>query len=60
MKTKQDIHCDKCGKYLFTENESEIGYKRENDNGGYTYDELAGEFICDKCFIKFSLEHPRL
>lgn len=45
----QDICCNKCGKYLFTEMDTENGYKRENDNEDYRYDEIADEFICDEC-----------
>lgn len=45
----QDIHCSKCGKYLFTEKDTENGYRRENDNENYVYDEVKDEFVCDEC-----------
>jgi len=45
------IHCTKCGTYLFTETDTETGYKRTNDNKNYRYDEILDEFICEKCDI---------
>lgn len=45
----QDICCNKCGKYLFTEKHTENGYKRENDNKNYIYDDIKDEFVCDEC-----------
>ena len=44
-----DIRCSKCGKYLFTEKDTEYGYRRENDNKNYSYDPSEDEFICDDC-----------
>ena len=44
-----DIRCNKCGRYLFTEKDTENGYRRENDNKKYIYDEIKDEFICDEC-----------
>ena len=43
------IHCNKCGKYLFTETHTENGIKRTDDNRDYRYDEITDEFICDDC-----------
>lgn len=57
----QDICCDKCGKYLFTEKhvknenrpESLCGIIiRENDNEDYEYDGKADVFICNECLSK--------
>ena len=45
----QDVCCTKCGKYLFTEKDTENGYRRENDNKNYVYDDVKDEFICEKC-----------
>lgn len=45
----QDIHCNKCGKYLFTEKDTVSGCQRENDNKDYAYDVESDMFICDKC-----------
>lgn len=45
----QKICCNKCGKYLFTETDTENGIKRTDDNRDYYYDEIADEFICDNC-----------
>lgn len=50
----QDVCCTKCGKYLFTEKDTENGYRRENDNENYVYDDVKDEFICEKCRQKFS------
>lgn len=52
----QDISCNKCGKYLFTERDTEAGVKRENDNEDYGYDEIKDEFICDDCLF----DNPKL
>ena len=45
----QDIRCNKCGKYLFTEKDTENGYRRENDSKNYVYDGIKDEFVCDEC-----------
>lgn len=45
----QDINCNKCGKYLFTEEDTVSGYKRLNDNKEYIYDKENDVFLCDKC-----------
>ena len=45
----QKIQCSKCGKYLFTEMDTENGYKREDDKENYSYDETKDEFVCDEC-----------
>lgn len=45
----QDVRCGKCNRYLFTEKDTENGYKRENDDKKYIYDEIKDEFICDEC-----------
>ena len=54
---KYDIHCEKCGKYLFTaeeipyENgdESSLGKEiRLHDHKDYLYTE-DGKFVCNKC-----------
>ena len=45
----QDIHCNKCGKYLFTEKDTVSGCQRENDNKDYSYDVESDTFICDQC-----------
>ena len=45
----QDISCDKCGKCLFTEYDTETGYKRENDSNNYRYDEINDLFLCNEC-----------
>lgn len=50
------IHCDKCGKYLFTETDTENGMKRIDDNRDYRYDEIADEFICDNCDGNMAIE----
>lgn len=47
----QDICCIKCGKYLFTEMDTESGYKRENDKEDYIFDEIKDEFVCDECSV---------
>lgn len=50
-----DIHCDECGKYLFTINEimkpdSSLTYEtRENDIGGYAYLEFDDIWLCADC-----------
>jgi hypothetical protein len=55
VKSSQDIHCDKCGKYLFTIDEiikssSVLTYEaRENDNDGYGYLENEDIFVCNEC-----------
>lgn len=46
----QKIHCCKCNKYLFTEMDTKEGYKRENDNKNYFYDEISDEFYCANCY----------
>ena len=46
----QKIHCCKCNKYLFTEMDTKNGYKRENDNEDYFYDEESDEFSCSNCY----------
>lgn len=43
------LHCNKCGKYLFTETHTETGIKRTDDNRDYRYDEITDEFICNDC-----------
>ncbi len=57
----QDICCDKCGKYLFTEKDvkddnhpkSLFGKTvRENDHEDYEYDDQTDMFICDECLSK--------
>lgn len=45
----QDVYCDKCNRYLFTETDTEDGCKRENDNKDYDYDEIKDIFVCNKC-----------
>ena len=50
----QDICCNKCNKYLFTEKDTENGYRRENDNGNYVYDDIDDEFVCNECRRMFS------
>lgn len=45
----QDICCIKCSKYLFTEMNTENGYKRENDKEDYSYDEIEDKFVCNEC-----------
>lgn len=45
----QDICCNKCGKYLFTEKDLENGYIRENDHENYYYDDKQDIFICNEC-----------
>lgn len=45
----QDVCCNKCGKYLFTEKDTEIGYKRENDRKDYFYDASKDIFVCEEC-----------
>lgn len=54
----QDIYCDKCNIYLFTEKDvkdeknpkSNMGKTvRENDKGNYVYDEISDMFICNEC-----------
>jgi hypothetical protein len=55
IKLSQDICCDKCGRYLFTENDvikpgmSYTVTERENDKENYEYMETTGKFICDEC-----------
>ena len=45
----QKMHCSKCGRYLFTETDTESGCKREEDRGNYVYDETTDEFVCSEC-----------
>lgn len=45
----QDVCCNKCGKYLFTEMDTATGYRRENDKGDYIYLEYKDVFLCDEC-----------
>lgn len=45
----QNICCDKCGKYLFTEKYMENGYSRENDHEDYEYYEKSDIFVCNDC-----------
>lgn len=52
-----EIHCIKCGKYLFTEMDTEEGLKRENDNEDYRYDEIKDEFICNDCDDNLNIEY---
>lgn len=49
MTRSQDICCSICNKYLFTEIDTEKGYRRENDIKDYQYDETADNFICIDC-----------
>ena len=36
-------------RYLFTEQDTENGYRRKNDKENYTYDDVRDEFVCDEC-----------
>lgn len=45
----QDVCCNKCGKYLFTEKDTEAGYRRENDREDYVYDASKDIFLCEEC-----------
>jgi uncharacterized protein YacL (UPF0231 family) len=55
IKSSQDIHCDKCGKYLFTIDEvvklgSALTYEeRENDKEDYRYFDIEDIFVCSDC-----------
>ena len=45
----QNVCCNMCGRYLFTEQDAENGYRRKNDKENYTYDDVRDEFVCDEC-----------
>ena len=45
----QNICCNKCGKYLFSETDTINGTKRKNDNKDYIYNENQNEFYCNDC-----------
>lgn len=45
----QKIYCNKCGKYLFTEQDTKTGIKRIDDQKNYCYDEAEDVFICNQC-----------
>lgn len=44
------VHCNKCGKDLFTEADGENGIKRSDDNEDYYYDEIQDIFLCKICY----------
>ena len=45
----QNIHCDTCGKFLFTEESSNEGITRTRDKNDYMYDEIKAIFTCNEC-----------
>lgn len=44
------VHCNKCGAYLFTEQEINNKYKMTN-HSKLNYKNVSNTFICDKCLV---------
>ena len=45
----QNVCCSICGKYLFTEKDTDHGYRRECDKQNYIYNQIKATFICEEC-----------